>query len=157
MDLVKVGIAEYGISTNGTRLKTTGLGSCVGIALRDADNDVSGLLHIMLPSSDEVNDDNELKFADTGLETMIDEMSRRGADPENVEAKIAGGSEMFQFSSDTARVGQRNVEAVIEALEEHGIPLLGKDVGGDHGRTLTFHPESGELRVKSAKKGTRVL
>lgn len=157
MDLVKVGIAEYGISTNGTRLKTTGLGSCVGIALRDEENRVSGLLHILLPSSDEVEDENELKFADTGLETLLDEMAQRGADIDSVEAKIAGGSEMFQFSSDSSRVGERNVEAVLEALEHHDIPLLGKDVGGNHGRTLVFHPDSGELRVESAKKETRTL
>lgn len=157
MEFIKVGIAEYAVSTNGTHLKTTGLGSCVGVALYDEENQASGLLHVMLPSFADTKDDNEAKFADTGIQRLIEDMERNGADRNNLVAKIAGGSAMFQFSTSIATVGDRNVDAVIENLEKHGVPLRGKDVGGDFGRTLVFNPGTGKMTVTSAHREDKEL
>ncbi len=151
MEVIRVGIAEHAVSTNGVLLRTTGLGSCVGIALRDREYTVSGLVHVMLPSSEEIRDDNRAKFADTGVELLLEEMDDRGAGVERLEAKIAGGSNMFGFTSPLGSMGERNVAAVCSKLDELDIPIVGQDVGGDYGRTLEFRPLTGDLIVKTAR------
>jgi chemotaxis protein CheD len=147
---VKVGIAEYEVTTNEAVLTTSGLGSCIGVALYDTETGTAGLVHVMLPSADEMQDGNAAKFADTGTELLLDEMEGVGADPANIEAKIAGGSDMLDFSDSGSGIGDRNVTQVRETLEEYGIPIVGEDVGGDHGRSLRLESKTGDLVVKSA-------
>lgn len=154
---IKVGIAEYDVTRNGAVLTTSGLGSCIGVALHDETAPVSGLVHVMLPSADEMDDDNPAKFADTGVETLIEALEDEGGDRANMVAKIAGGSDMLDFSESGSGIGQRNVEQVKATLEIHEIPVVGEDVGGDHGRSLRFEGTSGDLIVKSANKDARTL
>jgi len=156
-DRIKVGIAEYDLTTDGAELTTSGLGSCIGVALYDTTTGVAGLVHVMLPSAEEMEDSNAAKFADTGTELLIEEMERAGADINSIEAKIAGGSDMLDFSGSGSGIGDRNTEQVRETLERYGIPVVGEDVGGDHGRSLRLESTTGELVVKSANKQNRRL
>jgi chemotaxis protein CheD len=154
---VKVGIAEYDVTKNGAALTTSGLGSCIGVALHDETVPVSGLVHVMLPSAEDMDDANPAKFADTGVETLVDALEAEGGDRSAMIAKIAGGSDMLDFSESGSGIGQRNVEQVKATLESYGIPLVGEDVGGDHGRSLRLEGASGDLVVKSANKDSRTL
>jgi chemotaxis protein CheD len=154
---LKVGIAEYEVTPAGADLTTSGLGSCLGVALFDERNGVAGLVHVMLPSADEVDDENEAKFADTGVELLVDEMEATGASTRRIEAKVAGGSDMLDFSENGSGIGVRNVEQVEATLDDLGVPIVAQDVGGDHGRSLRLDGESGDLDVKSANKGSQTI
>lgn len=154
---VKVGIAEYQVTTDGADLTTSGLGSCIGVALYDADANVAGLVHVMLPSAEDTGGGNPAKFADTGTSHLLSEMAVAGADLDAVVAKIAGGSDMLDFSESGAGIGERNAEAVRTTLSDHGVEILAADLGGDHGRSLRFEPASGDLVVKRANKGATRL
>jgi chemotaxis protein CheD len=147
---VKVGIAEYEVTTDGAVLTTSGLGSCIGIALYDTETGAAGLVHVMLPSADDMENGNAAKFADSGTELLVEEMERVGANPDSLEAKIAGGSDMLDFSESGSGIGDRNVATVRETLAEYDIPIVGEDVGGDHGRSLRLESTNGDLVVKSA-------
>jgi chemotaxis protein CheD len=48
------------------------------------------------------------------------------------------------------RLGQRNIDAVREALETAGVPLEGEEVGGEHGRSVFLDMHTGRLLVTSA-------
>lgn len=154
---VKVGIAEYGVSTNGADLTTSGLGSCLGVALVDDVAGVGGLIHVMLPEADGGNGDNEAKFADTGVRALVEAMEEAGGDVENMRAKIAGGSNMLDFSESGSGIGERNAAAVRETLAALDVPVVEADVGGEHGRSLRLESATGDLVVKSANRGTEVL
>jgi chemotaxis protein CheD len=154
---IKVGIAEYEVTTNSAELTTSGLGSCVGVALYHDRTSTAGLIHVMLPVSEEMEDGKPAKFADTGTELLIDEMKAAGAAPGELEAKIAGGSDMLDFSEGGSGIGDRNVTQVKETLSDAGIPLVGEDVGGDHGRSLRLETASGDLLVKSANRDDQRL
>lgn len=149
---VKVGIAEYDVTTDGAVLTTSGLGSCIGLALFDGQAGVAGLVHVMLPSADEVNGGNPAKFADTGTEQLVEAMVDVGGDPERMEAKIAGGSDMLDFSEGSASIGDRNAEMVETTLAAFDIPVVAEDTGGDHGRSLKLEGATGDLVVKSANR-----
>ncbi|AEH37176.1 chemotaxis protein CheD [Halopiger xanaduensis] len=149
---VKVGISELAIGDGDETLKSYGLGSCLAIALYDPDAEIGGLAHAMLPDGDSAanSDRKPGKYADTAIRALLRRMVERGADYTAVEAKIAGGSDMFEFDSFGDGVGQRNIAAAKEELEKLGVPLIAEDVGGDRGRTVEFTPASGTLRVKTS-------
>lgn len=155
-DRIKVGIAEYEVTTDGAVLTTSGLGSCIGVAIHDAVAPVSGLVHVMLPSADGM-EGNPAKFADTGIQTLVEALEAEGGDTANMIAKIAGGSDMLDFSETGSGIGERNAQTVRSTLDEYGIPIVGEDVGGDHGRSLRLEGLSGDLVVKSANEDTRTL
>lgn len=150
VDRVKVGIAEWAVTTNGVDLTTSGLGSCVGVALHDPSSEIAGLVHVMLPEAEEMDDGNAAKFADAGTSLLVEEMIDSGADADELEAKLAGGSDMLDFTEGGAGIGKRNVEQVRSVLEEFDIPVVGQDVGGDHGRSIRLESETGDLVIKSA-------
>jgi len=154
---IKVGIAEYEVTTQDAVLTTSGLGSCIGVALFDTREQTAGLVHVMLPVADEMEGGNEAKFADSGTELLIDEMLSAGASTGNIVAKIAGGSDMLDFSDGGSGIGDRNAAQVQETLEEYGIPIVGEDIGGDHGRSLRLEAKTGTLTVKSANRDKQRL
>jgi len=154
---LKVGIAEYEITTDAAVLTTSGLGSCIGIALYDETTGAAGLVHIMLPTADDVEGGNRAKFADTGVTELVEALEAVGASPSTMQAKIAGGSDMLDFSENGSSIGSRNLAQVRETLAEFDIPIAGEDVGGDHGRSLQLEADSGDLVVKSANTESVVL
>lgn len=158
-EIIKVGMADLKTCLPPNGITTLGLGSCVGIALRDKNNKVGGLAHIMLPDSTVIaNQTNVAKFADTGIIELIKQMEKLGAVKRNIVAKIAGGATMFAMSSRTnLNVGERNVEAVKAKLKELGIPILAEDTGLNYGRTVIFYPETGDYVIKAVGKPEKVI
>ncbi|MBR6329223.1 MAG: chemotaxis protein CheD [Lachnospiraceae bacterium] len=159
-EMIKVGMADLKICLSPNSVTTLGLGSCVGVAIRDPQTKVGGLAHVMLPDSTSVNNNGNIaKFADTALVELVKQMEKAGAVRRRMVAKIAGGAQMFklQSQSDLMRVGDRNVQAVKKKLKELGIPILAEDTGENYGRTVEFYPESGDYIIKSVGKPVRTI
>ncbi|MFA5575830.1 MAG: chemotaxis protein CheD [Tissierellaceae bacterium] len=160
IETIKVGMADLNITKAPNNLTTLGLGSCVGITLYDKVNKVAGLAHIMLPSSKEIkNNDNKAKFADTGIDELIRQMLTLGANKSNLVAKIAGGSQMFNFNSsnDMLRIGDRNVVATKSKLKELNIRIISEDTGGNFGRTIILDSTDGSLHVRTIGHGEKTI
>ena len=160
-EVVKVGMADLKTCLPPNTVTTLGLGSCVGVAIRDTSNKVGGLAHVMLPDSTAIKNSqtNIAKFADTGVVELVRQMEALGGVKRRMVAKIAGGAMMFATASKSTamQVGERNVEAVKKALKELGIPILAEDTGLNYGRTVIFNPETGEFVIKTAGKGEKVI
>ena len=152
---IKVGMADLKVCVSPDSVITLGLGSCVGIALRDPVTKIGGLAHIMLPDSTTIrNNSNIPKFADTGIEELVKQVTKKGANRNRLVAKIAGGAQMFAFgsNSEAVRVGERNVQAVKKKLGELKIPILAEDTGKNFGRTVIFYPETGDFVIRAVGK-----
>ncbi len=159
-EVIKVGMADLAVCSGDDAVTTLGLGSCIGIAIRDPGTGIGGLVHIMLPSSTEIrNNSNRPKFADTGIEDLVDAIIKKGGNRNRLEAKIAGGAQMFASSSksDTIRVGERNAMASKEKLSEMHIPLLAEDTGKTYGRTVIFYPKTGDYVIRSIGQPEKVI
>jgi len=154
---IKVGIAEYKVTTDAALLTTSGLGSCIGIAIYDELSGAAGLVHVMLPSAADIDGGNRAKFADTGVEALVEALESEGASTDTMRAKIAGGSDMLDFSESGSSIGSRNAKQVRRTLEEYDIPIIGEDLGGDHGRSIKLETETGDLIVKSANTESLTL
>ncbi|MEK3953050.1 MULTISPECIES: chemotaxis protein CheD [Psychrobacillus] len=157
--IVKVGIADMNIAKAPDKIRTSGLGSCVGVVLYDDRSTTVGMVHVMLPDSSLGRTEvvNIAKFADTGIPAMVEQLKIEGIQPFKLKAKIAGGAQMFQFSStkDTMRIGPRNVEAVKEYLKKYSIPIIAEDTGGNSGRTIEFDPITKLLNIRTVNQGVR--
>jgi chemotaxis protein CheD len=158
--IIQVGMADLNTAKSPDKIMTAGLGSCVGICLLDKTIKIGGLAHIMLPSSQQARStQNKAKFADTAIDLLIAEMEKLGANKSRLTAKIAGGSQMFNFSSDSdiMKIGERNARAVEEILNKMSIKILANDTGGNFGRTIVFDPETGDLSVRIIGHGERTI
>ncbi|GEK32539.1 chemotaxis protein CheD [Kurthia sibirica] len=158
-NIVRVGIAQMDIVSSPNSIRTSGLGSCVGVIIYDSSKKIAGLIHIMLPDSTlgKAGQINQSKFADTGIPALIASLKQAGASSFKMKAKLAGGAQMFQFSTtkDTMRIGPRNVEAVLLQLKKHSIPVVSQDTGGNSGRTIEFDPQTCLLNIRTVNQGVK--
>lgn len=159
-EMIKVGMADLKLCKSPDGITTLGLGSCVGIALRDPINKIGGLAHIMLPDSTKIQNNSSItKFADTGIQELVNQMVKAGAVQSRIVAKIAGGAQMFSFQnkSELVAIGARNVEATKKKLQELHIRILAEDTGESYGRTVEFYPETGDFIIKAVGKTQKTI
>ncbi|WP_280588385.1 chemotaxis protein CheD [Halorubrum sp. Boch-26] len=152
---IKVGVGELAVATGGETLTTSGLGSCVAVALVDQQAGARGLLHAMLPTVDEARTSaaRRGKYVDAGIDTLVDELVDAGAVPGRLEARVAGGAEMLDL---TDAVGPRNVKRAERHLSSAGVPIVAADVGENVGRTVRFRADGG-LVVRAADGFERTI
>ncbi len=100
-----------------------------------------------------------MKFADTAIADMVQEMAKLGADRRRLTAKIAGGAQMFEVQQGSlmGTIGDRNVSSVRDTLRRLGIPVIAEDTGSNYGRTVYFDLDTGIMKVQSLGRGTREL
>lgn len=152
-DEMLVGIAEYKVARAPGKIVTLGLGSCVGISLYDSQGKVGGLLHVMLPDSNQFKQTaNPLKFPDTGIPLMMSEMKKIYPYSRILCAKLVGGAQMFtgfdkKYIMD---IGLRNVQMTRTILSNLGIRVLAEDVGGNKGRSMILDTETGSITIRTA-------
>ncbi len=161
-EIFKIGIADLKTCVSPDGVTTLGLGSCVGIAIRDPVIKVGGLVHIMLPDSTAIKYGhiNPAKFADTGIPELVKQMEKLGARRGRLVAKIAGGANMFNLQSNnslTGQVGDRNVAACKAKLQELKIPILAQDTGANYGRTVVYYPETGAFIIRAVGKPEKTI
>ncbi|PKR87080.1 chemotaxis protein CheD [Heyndrickxia camelliae] len=161
-EVVKVGIADMNIVRTPNTIRTTGLGSCVGVIIYDSFLAIAGLVHVMLPDSSIAKSQKEInkaKFADTAIKELTERLIKIGCKKIHLKSKIAGGAEMFSFSTtnDFMKIGPRNVEAVKAALKLEGIALLSEETGGHSGRTIEFDPKTFLLQIRSVNQEIRYI
>lgn len=155
---IKVGMADYKVSEGPNRLITLGLGSCIGITVYDKRRKIGGMAHIMLPKNPDPTK-SIAKFADTAIEAMLNDLANMGVGIRSLEAKLAGGAQMFTFSSSNEMnsIGFRNAEAVKQELKKRGVKIIAEETGGGAGRTIELDLEDGKLKIKTMGSGEKYI
>lgn len=148
---VEVHVGEMAAAQGSGTLCASGIGSCVIVTLYDRTRRVGALAHALLPTSpgprDEKSSAGDTKYVDAAIDKMLERMSAYGVKKKNLEAKIAGGANMFaEFQSN---VGKDNVAAARAKLKAEGIELVGEVVGGHIGRSVEFCVASGIVTAKT--------
>ena len=157
---IQVGIADMKVSPSPNKIVTLGLGSCVGVTFYDPASKVGGLLHIMLPDSKQFNTAMKpAKFADTGIPLLLAEFKRLGGKVHNIQAKIAGGAQMFSGPNQkmALNIGERNVDMTKKVLREIGIRLLANETGGSRGRTMILDTNNGEVTIRTVGTPLKII
>ena len=143
-DAVKVLPGEYFVSTDDMVLMTV-LGSCISACIWDGRVRAGGMNHFMLPDGDA--SDGFGRYGSYAMELLINEMLKRGARRESMQAKVFGGAQvMAGFTS--MNVGERNTKFVLDYLARERIPVVSQDVLDRHPRKVCFFPVTGKVLVK---------
>jgi chemotaxis protein CheD len=99
--------------------------------------------HFLLPASRN-GEPASLRFADVAAKTLLEKLQRLGCLTRDLQAKIFGGSSMFQGQSRYAvSLGARNVAAALDLLKGAGIALAAQETGGTRGRKIVFNTDNG--------------
>jgi len=149
LEEVRVDMAGYIVDCRSVELVTS-VGSCIGICLYDSIRRCGGLAHIMLPRSS-LGPQEPLpgKYADTAIAALVKSIRDLTKSENRLTAKIAGGANMFATTAANGLdIGAKNIRATKEVLEQHRIRLIGEDVGGSHGRRISFNLASGVTVVR---------
>jgi chemotaxis protein CheD len=148
--MVDVGSVAVSNSTDDVLSTSAPVGSCVAVCLWEADAQVSGLLHFLLPDSKSDPAAAESKpaaFADTGLMLLLDEATRFGARKSRCKVWLVGGAQVGDREG-SDKLAKRNVLAARSALWKAGILLDREEVGGTKPRKATLSVAGGQLFVK---------
>jgi chemotaxis protein CheD len=147
-----VKVSDARISTDRqSMLVTYSLGSCIAVSLFDPEIKIGGMIHYQLPDS-KMNEERARRdpfmFADTGLNLLINEMTKMGANKKRLSIKAAGGAAM-KTGPAGFDIGKRNFLSLRKVLWQCGIMMHGQDLGGSNPRNMYLDIETGTVLVKS--------
>ncbi len=126
---------------------TTVLGSCVAICLWDPLTGVGGMNHYLLPFSAGAGNGSP-RFGNVAVAQLFDRLVALGAARGRLQAKVFGGACVLEaFQGREGHLGEKNSGVAFKRLEELGVPVVSRDVGGRSGRKLIFHTDLGSAWV----------
>lgn len=143
-DAVKVLPGEYFVSSEELIIMTV-LGSCISACIWDGKVRAGGMNHFMLPDGDSL--DGFGRYGSYAMELLINEMLKKGARRESMQAKVFGGAQVMAGFT-TMNVGERNTKFVLDYLTTERIPVVSQDVLDIHPRKVCFFPTTGKALVK---------
>lgn len=158
--LISVGLGEIHTATgDGHMLMALGLGSCVGIAMYDPEARVGGMAHVVLPEPLDGSAPATGKFATSAVPLLLERVTALGAARSRLVCKLAGGAQVLSSGAmrDTFRIGERNIEAVLAAVEQAGLSVEASDCGGNGGRSFRLTVHDGRVAVKRLGQDWRAL
>jgi chemotaxis protein CheD len=141
-DAVKLLPGEYFVHDADDLLLMTVLGSCVAACLIDRTARLGGMNHFMLPDGGSAG-----RYGAYAMELLINEMMKRGARRDRLEAKIFGGGQVMRNFS-TMNVGEQNVKFVEQFLADERITIVSRDVLDIHPRKVCLFPGSARALCK---------
>lgn len=142
---VAIQVGGVHASATGDVIRTT-LGSCIAVCLYDPERRIGGMNHFLLPS-DNGSNRHPSHFGVHAIELLINAMMKLGAERSRLVAKVFGGGATMDRALGAA-VGLRNAEFALGFLNDEGIPVVAKKVGGRSALSVIFDTTSGVVRVK---------
>ena len=121
----------------GDRLDTL-LGSCIAVILADRVRTVAAMCHIVHSAPAAHDSVTPTAAADAAIDAMYDQLSMRSLNPRLCHAFVYGGGNMFPALFTTSHVGQGNARRVLQRLEDDGVNIIIRDLGGNAYRRLSW-------------------
>lgn len=128
-------------------LVTTVLGSCIAVCLWDPVNRLGGVNHYLLPLWNGEGLPTP-RYGNIAIPRLIGKLAELGANPKKLQAKVFGGSALWDKAEGLMSIGERNFEMAGKLLGEAGIPIAKADVGGSRGRKIIFDTSEGLVLLR---------
>jgi chemotaxis protein CheD len=131
------------------RMRTV-LGSCVSITLWHPRRRVGAMSHFLLPSRRGPIKRLDGHYGEEALWLMLRGLARFGVNPQECQAKIFGGGNMFpqQTRSAAETVGEKNGALARSLLSAYRLPLVCENLFGIGHRQLHFDVSNGDVWVR---------
>ncbi|HUI81774.1 MAG TPA: chemotaxis protein CheD [Bryobacteraceae bacterium] len=126
------------------------LGSCVGITFWSPRLGIGALCHGVLPRCPRnVGGAEGHRYVDFSIRYLANQFTLLGVGRNELVVKLFGGADVLTVAVSTKpTVGAMNCRAAWEVLEEEGLRVAASDLGGDRGRNIQFHTQTGEVFVR---------
>ncbi len=132
-----------------------GLGSGIGLILKDKINKVYAMSNILLPSSNSSKDGAHLRvphqFADTSVKDLCNNMLYQGANKKNIKAILIGASKL---SYDYGAPISENINVVKKELKDLNIVVEHEELGGLSERQIIYETTLESLFIKKSWEKT---
>lgn len=143
---------EYYVTVE-NELITTVLGSCISACVRDKELGIGGMNHFMLPETtaekmkqgSDALIGNATRYGNYAMEHLINTILSNGGKRKNLEVKVFGGGKIIPTLSD---VGEKNVQFVLDYIDQEGLNLISKDLGDIYPRKVIYFPKTGKVGMK---------
>jgi chemotaxis protein CheD len=154
-----VGIGELAVSDRAEQpLVAIGVGSCVILCVWDASRQVAAMAHVVQPLSTQGRPRADARYADQAVPLLLRRLAEYGSRSSQLVIKLVGGaSVLIGARPDGETLGTQNVRAVDQALARYRLQAVARDVGGRHGRTVTFDPGTGAVLIRTLGRGEATL
>ena len=144
-------INSFDNTIQGNKFSIEGLGSSIGLILKDPINNIFAMSHISLPDSSASKQGYHLlfphTFADTSVKDLYDNLIYNGADESNIRALIVGGAKLFL---DYDLTYQENLDVVKKELQSLDIEIDAEDTGGLSERSIVYDTINDTLYVRKS-------
>jgi putative nucleotidyltransferase with HDIG domain len=128
-----VAAGNYYLGGTQSLLLNAYLGTCVAVALYDAEAGIGGLIHLLLPEPISMTETcHPEKYASTGFPVFLKALYDAGASPQKLKACIAGGALVgpLQNYDMELDIGGRTVERVMQFITDEKIQIEKSETGG---------------------------
>jgi chemotaxis receptor (MCP) glutamine deamidase CheD/CheY-like chemotaxis protein len=127
------------------------LGSCVAVALHDPARRFGGMNHFMVPTRTGALEAG--KIGELAVPKLIQLAGLSGCQPSALRATVIGGGAVVGHLAAAAEVagldvGRRNAACAVQLLRQAGIAIARQEVGGIHGRRVSFDTVTGAVGIR---------
>lgn len=127
------------------------LGSCVTVTFWQPRRRIGGMCHFLVPrrpgGAKRPGTALDGQYAEEAFLLFDQAVADNGCRPEQFQAKLFGGGDMFPDAAARSDVGAQNIAAARLLLKRRGIPLLAEHAGGAGHRKLIFDLATGEVQM----------
>jgi chemotaxis protein CheD len=103
------------------------------------------MCHFMLPSRHGATaEEHDGRYADEAVALLLAAMRKHGCQPEEFQAKLFGGGQMFERLPMVVNVAQQNVTAARALMAGHEFKVIGEHVGGQGHRQIMLDLNCGK-------------
>jgi chemotaxis protein CheD len=152
--IVSIGPGEYYTSSEPLIIQTV-LGSCISVCLFTDYDIIAGMNHFMLPKAKRDPSDIESDSARYGMnamEILINTLLKSGVQRKHLKAKVFGGGNILGLDNQKDRVGDNNIQFILNYLDKENIPIISNHLGGSHARKILFFVDSKKVLLKEINK-----
>lgn len=128
-----------------------GLGSCVGLFVKDRTTGICAGAHVFFPNDGKGPLDKTTN-ATVGL--LLEKMKQLGSDLSYLRAKLVGGASCLCHRSD---IGSLNIQTITDHLIQNKVFIAAKEVGGKVGRTARFSSANESLSIKVVETNQLII
>ncbi|WP_018605289.1 chemotaxis protein CheD [Uliginosibacterium gangwonense] len=134
-----------------TRIRTI-LGSCIAITLWHPEKKIGGMCHFLLPTRGHSHHHRDLdgRYCDEAIALFAKAMARHRTPPNEYEAKVFGGGNMFpaHIHRGASNIGARNAESALRHLDTLGIRISKHHLCGAGHRQVIFEVWTGDVWLR---------
>ena len=137
---------EHAVGVGEHVVISTLLGSCVACCLWDEDAGIGGMNHMLLARGRGHSAVDTLRDINA-IETLINALTKLGAERHRLKAKAFGGARMVTGLSD---IGQQNADFTLRYLAQEEIEIVTQSLGGTQARNIRFWPGTGRVMQRTS-------